>query len=322
MAAAKRYPTQGFAGYNVAWSPFFPDRLAVASSANYGLVGNGRLHLFGATPAQTKIYDTQDGIFDIAWSEIHENQIASACGDGSIKLWDASLNDHPIRNWTEHGREVFSLDWNNIQKDLFASSSWDGLVKIWHPERPASIQTIQAHGACVYKCAWSPHNPTLLATASADGSAHIFDTRQVGRPVSTMSVGGEVLALDWNKYRPMTLATGGTDRSIKVWEARGQGESMVPETCVMVGHQYAIRGVAWSPHKPDIVASASYDMTARIWSTEGAGVAAQVPMVNQPRQVYTGHREFVVGIAWSLFEPGMIATTSWDMETHVWPAMV
>ena len=37
-------------------------------------------------------YDTQDGIFDVAWSEMHENQIASAGGDGSIKLWDISLD--------------------------------------------------------------------------------------------------------------------------------------------------------------------------------------------------------------------------------------
>lgn len=53
--AAKQFPTPGYAGYNVAWSPFFPDRLAVAGAANvrsldrltqYGLVGNGRLSIF------------------------------------------------------------------------------------------------------------------------------------------------------------------------------------------------------------------------------------------------------------------------------------
>lgn len=27
----------------------------------------------------------------MAWSEIHENQIATASGDGSIKLWDITL---------------------------------------------------------------------------------------------------------------------------------------------------------------------------------------------------------------------------------------
>ena len=37
--------TPGFAQYNVAWSPFHTTRIAVASSANYGIVGNGRLHI-------------------------------------------------------------------------------------------------------------------------------------------------------------------------------------------------------------------------------------------------------------------------------------
>lgn len=42
--------TPGFAHYSLAWSPFHNSRLAVASAANYGLVGNGRLHLAMAGP--------------------------------------------------------------------------------------------------------------------------------------------------------------------------------------------------------------------------------------------------------------------------------
>jgi len=42
--------TLGFAHYSVAWSPFHTTRLALASSANFGLVGNGRLHLVSVTP--------------------------------------------------------------------------------------------------------------------------------------------------------------------------------------------------------------------------------------------------------------------------------
>lgn len=41
-----RFRTEGYAGYSVAYSPFFPGLLAIASSANFGLVGNGRLHTF------------------------------------------------------------------------------------------------------------------------------------------------------------------------------------------------------------------------------------------------------------------------------------
>ena len=37
-------------------------------------------------------YETQDGLYDVAWSEVHENQLVTASGDGSIKLWDIMLN--------------------------------------------------------------------------------------------------------------------------------------------------------------------------------------------------------------------------------------
>ena len=43
----------------------------------------------------TTSYDTQDGLYDIAWSEVHENQIVTASGDGSIRLWDIMLKVGP-----------------------------------------------------------------------------------------------------------------------------------------------------------------------------------------------------------------------------------
>ena len=46
-----RCRTEGFAGYAVKFSPFYADRLAVASAQNFGLVGNGRLHLLSQNPA-------------------------------------------------------------------------------------------------------------------------------------------------------------------------------------------------------------------------------------------------------------------------------
>ena len=37
-------------------------------------------------------FDTQDGLYDLAWSEVHQNQIVTGSGDGSLKLWDIALN--------------------------------------------------------------------------------------------------------------------------------------------------------------------------------------------------------------------------------------
>lgn len=53
-----------------------------------------------------------------------------AAGDGSIKLFDITLNEFPVQSWQEHKREVFAAHWNLVTKDTFCSSSWDGTVKI------------------------------------------------------------------------------------------------------------------------------------------------------------------------------------------------
>ncbi|CEH13233.1 Peroxisomal targeting signal type 2 receptor [Ceraceosorus bombacis] len=348
-----RIPTQGFAGYNLAWSPFYPDKLALAGAANYGLVGNGRVHIFGtgaiggagrgggaAGIRVEKGFDTQDGLYDVAWSEMHENQLVTGSGDGSIKLWDITLAEHPIRNWAEHTREVFSVDWNNLKKELFASSSWDGSVRVWHPEQPRSLLAIGSHSACVYGVAWSPHNPDLLASACGDGHLRLFDVRQGPNapPAAAVPVGGEVLSLDWNKYRPTHIATGSTDRAIKVWDLRSAVNRSVPQppassagagplggeiSAVLMGHEYAVRRVAWSPHNASTLGSTSYDMSARIWDADvGAAIQAgpRIGAQGALRRRHDAHTEFVVGMAWSLFQQGVVATCAWDCETHLWAA--
>ena len=100
--------TPGFAHYSIAWSPFHANRLALASAANFGLIGNGRVHLISLTPQNPpqpsapggslpglqidKFFPTQDGLYDVSWSEIHENQLVTASGDGSLRLWDVTFN--------------------------------------------------------------------------------------------------------------------------------------------------------------------------------------------------------------------------------------
>ena len=111
------FQSPGFAHYSIAWSPFLNNTLAVAASANYGLIGNGRLNVLSLdqnlasgpilqrqyvatsmrrktrlTNAQNSRFDTQDGLYDLAWSEVHQNQIVTGSGDGSLKLWDITLN--------------------------------------------------------------------------------------------------------------------------------------------------------------------------------------------------------------------------------------
>ncbi|KAI5776105.1 WD40-repeat-containing domain protein [Geopyxis carbonaria] len=306
------FRTPGFQGYAVRYSPFFDSTLAVAASSNFGLVGNGRLYLLLLSPAgitSQKHFDTQDSLFDLAFSESHSNHIAAACGDGAIKLFDSALPEpFPIASWKEHGREVFSLSWNLADKRLFASSSWDGAVKVWAPDAAQSLRTLDV-GSCTYAAAWQPSDANTLAAVSSDGFLRLFDMRapETAATVAKARVSqGEVLCMDWNKYRPTLLATGGVDRVIRTWDMRNPATPVVE----LPGHDYAVRRLAWSPHWPDVLISGSYDMSVRAWS-DGSGVAA--PAGGRMLAVMDRHTEFVAGLDWCLFGgEGWAASTGWD----------
>lgn len=342
------FRTQGYNGYSVKYSPFFDSRIAVAASANFGLVGNGRLYILGLTPngiVAEKWFDTQDSLFDTTWSEAHENQILTACGDGSIKLFDISLSDFPIQSWQEHGREVFAVHWNLVTKDTFLSSSWDGTIKIWNPQAPSSIATLPTH-SCTYSAQYSPHSPSVLSAVSSDSHLRIFDLRtpasasnhltlsipihappksRIGAPLPAAAPPSEALTHDWNKYRDGIIATAGVDRTIRVFDIRQPGAGPM---AVLPGHEYAVRRLTWSPHLSDVLLSASYDMTCRVWTdgtamgADPAGAAAKNPMVfggGQELGRMNRHTEFVTGVDWCLFgAEGWCASCGWDERLLVW----
>ncbi|KAL9122290.1 MAG: hypothetical protein Q9187_001154 [Circinaria calcarea] len=342
------FRTQGFNGYAVKYSPFFDSRIAVASSANFGLVGNGRLYILGLTPrgiVAEKWFDTQDSLYDLSWSETHENQIVVAAGDGSIKLFDIALDEFPVQSWQEHKREVFAVHWNLVAKDTFCSSSWDGCIKIWNPHRTESLVTLPTH-SCTYSASFSPHSPSVLSSVSSDSQLRIFDLRTPAsvsnhltlsiplhtppqiRPGLAPSSGippAEALTHDWNKYRDTIIAAAGVDRLIRTFDIRAPHQG---PAAILPGHDYAVRKVTWSPHLSDVLLSASYDMTCRVW-TDGTAMGHGKEERAMGDQLAFGagrelgkmgrHTEFVIGVDWCLFgSEGWCASCGWDERLLVW----
>ncbi|BFZ55137.1 peroxisomal targeting signal 2 receptor [Savitreella phatthalungensis] len=304
-----RYRTTGFNGSSIAFSPYYDNQIAVSSSANYGLVGNGRLHVLTLAPGGMQVlkqFDTQDGLFDVAWSENHENQLAVASGDGTVQLFDTSVpSNFPIRKWREHTKEVFSVSWNLVAKDTFCSSSWDGSIKIWHPQQQGSVATLIGHRGCVYQAAYSPRQPNVIASVAADGQLCLWDPTQGQTPVLSHPVSStETLALAFNKYAPHEIYTAGVDLLVNKWDTR----MLQRPLRVLRGHKYAIKKLASSPFDPEMVSSASYDMTTRVWRGDTCV------------KVFDAHTEFVAGLDWSVFgvTPGFIATVGWDENVFVW----
>lgn len=337
------FNTTGFSGTGVAYSPFLDSRLTVSASANFGLVGNGRLYILDITPDGTivpvKSFDTQDSQCGVAWSETHENQLVTAGGDGTVRLFDVTTpQPFPIQVFKEHTQEVFSVNWSLTDKVTFCSASWDGTIKVWNPARAQSIITLglqQAHiqsqhtvpGApgtpstdkrCVYQAKYAPSNPSQILAAYADASARIWDIR-AGNPAMTIPavLGGDCLTADWNKYQPNVIATAGVDKAVKIWDLRNLS---VPVNDLR-GHQYAVRSVKWSPHSPTHLLSVSYDMTAKVWVDNRD---RHVPATG-PRGLVSSfdrHTEFLSDCDWSLWgQPGWVATVGWDQMVYLWKAV-
>lgn len=58
MAAMLEFRTQGYNPYAVKYSPYYDSRLAVATSANFGIVGNGRLFALGMSAQGIQVEKT------------------------------------------------------------------------------------------------------------------------------------------------------------------------------------------------------------------------------------------------------------------------
>jgi len=304
-----RSATEGFACFAVEFSPFEENKFACAAGQNFGIVGNGRQYVFVNDGRGLRIqsaFDTQDGLFDCAWSEENERILLSASGDGSLKIWDtAQPSGRPIQSIPAHEKEVYSVHWNPMAKDTFVSGSWDLTAKLWSPRRPAPIMVFAEHTGGIYDTVWSPSNPRVFASVAGDGALKIWDTNERHSVQTVLAHHNEVLSCDWNKYEENVVVTGSVDKTIKIWDLRNPRQ----ELTTLSGHSLAVRRVKCSPHFGGVIASCSYDMSVIIWDT----AAPREPLVRR----IDHHTEFVQGIDFNLFIEGQIATCSWDQTVDI-----
>ena len=162
-----------------------------------------------------------DGLFDVTWSEEHENQVVTCSGDGSLQLWDLGLPPDvkgPLRVFREHTKEVYSVDWSQTRGERgVISGSWDGLIKLWDVvASPASIATFAGHTGYVYSAIWSPRLPGTFASASGDGTVRVWDVRRPAAAALILPAHDyEALTCDWSKYNEHLVISGSVDKTIR-----------------------------------------------------------------------------------------------------------
>jgi WD40 repeat protein/3',5'-cyclic AMP phosphodiesterase CpdA len=221
--------------------------------------------------------------------------LASAHGDGAVRVWDArgrlvrivpadggrlltiaispdganvatGAEDGVVRLWSaadEHAREllvrhtgrVFSVAFSPDGRTL-ASGGEDGTIRLWTPGRERA--RLAGYGGRVLCVAFSPDGITL-ASCAADGGVRLWNAAN-GRARAVLAspdCGIRCLAFSPDGA---TLVTGGNDALVRLWSvADGR------EFARLAGHAGRVLCVAFSPDGAT-VASGAEDDTVRLWS--------------------------------------------------------
>ncbi|HEX7733631.1 MAG TPA: WD40 repeat domain-containing protein [Ktedonobacteraceae bacterium] len=126
-------------------------------------------HFF--TSPQHFTYSGHSGyVSSLAWSR-DGRRIASASGDGTVQVWDASSGGH-VLTYRGHKQDVTALAWSPDGRYL-ASGGLDTTTQVWDASTGQNLFTYHGQTDVIFSLSWSPDSQEL-ASASEDGSVQVW----------------------------------------------------------------------------------------------------------------------------------------------------
>ena len=256
----------------------------------------------------------------VAWSPNGE-YIASAGGDGMVRVWDATTG-YTLINYRGHEgplakiniqRTVYTLAW--APEGVRIASGGDGAhVYVWNAATGQTFAIYKGHTRVwpnIFALAWSPdgtHIASACSSASFDKTIHIWDvaTEQTLQKYAArygLLPSFAILSLAWSPDGTRIAATVFGDKAIRIWNvATGHQIASFPSPAGPASH------IVWS-HDGTCLASAHSNRIAQVWNAvTGENIAH-----------YRGHTDGVRSIAWSP-DDTRLATASNDKTVQLWNA--
>jgi WD40 repeat protein len=284
-------------------------------------------------------------------------RLASACLDGTIKLWDVATGQE-VRTLTGHTFGVKGVAFSPDGKWL-ASAGQDRTVRLWDATTGEPRHTLKGHTAEVLSVAFSPDSKYLASSGGAylggkDGSVgcevkvwnpatgalvHKLKGHRWMVNCMAFSPDGKTLASGSGFVEPN--AYGATGGEVRLWDA-----ATGRELRTLKGHTLPVVGVAFSPDRKRLVTVGG--QTLKVWdlgtgqevltrehacpvsgmalSPDGLRLAVADSdwlvkvwdlATGQEALVLKGHNLFVSSLAFSP-DGKRLATASWDRTVKVW----
>ncbi|HWO21217.1 MAG TPA: TIR domain-containing protein [Kofleriaceae bacterium] len=221
-------------------------------------------------------------------------RLATACRDGTLRVWDARSAAREPRVVHAHPAPVTGA-WFGPADAGLASACADGHARLWRDEHELLLLP---HEDTVTHAAFSTDG-RRIATASRDQTARVWD-RATGAPCSPpIRHADEVRRVAFSPDGARLLTISGT--TTRVWDA-ASGRPVIDS----LEHRGRVHAARFSPDGA-LIATASEDGTAWLWDA----------LAGKPVAPPLAHPERVNDLAFSP-DGALIATASGDPIARVW----
>ena len=227
--------------------------------------------------------------------------VATAGGDGAVKLWDVAAGRSVRRFEGRHSGGVNDVAFSRDGRRLLTAGD-DGTARLWNVDDAAEVRAFAGHTDRVTHAEFSPDG-TQIVTASADKTARLWNTAD-GRLVRSFA--GHRWGVNWAEFSPDggRIVTAAADNEARVWNVADGAMSLT-----LSGHTAPVACVCYSPDGARIVTGGA-DAGVKLWD---AATGKEVLALK-------GHTGPISAVRFTV-DGRRILTASADGTAIVWPAV-
>jgi WD40 repeat protein/tRNA A-37 threonylcarbamoyl transferase component Bud32 len=227
--------------------------------------------------------------------------LATACADGTVRLWDPATGTAPLPSLKMHTDKATAVAFSP-DGELLVSAGGDKRIFLWNIRTGELVRRFDGHTDWVYHVAFD-RSGRRLASASADQTVRLWDVesgREIRAPLT-----GNAKQVTWVAFSPdgRYLASAGADRKARVWDLQNPARPRE-----FGGHGGWVYSAVFRPDG-NALATAGFDGVIRIWDLRRDDAPVEL----------RGHADQIRGLAYAA-DGSRLASAGYDRTVRIWDA--